>query len=105
MVLAALIRNYKTQTTMITVLAQGSPCLGKADNTIGAEYAYGIAPGSTWPNPTVVARTGAWDVGAFVGTAGGPPPQPTPTPSPTPEPTPKVQDWRLRYPDQECQCA
>jgi hypothetical protein len=68
-------------------LQANSPCIGAADNTIGAEYAYGIAPGSTWPNPTVVARTGAWDVGAFVSNA-GPRPSPTPSPSATPAPSP-----------------
>jgi hypothetical protein len=68
-------------------LAPNSPCRGAGDNSLGAEYNQGIAPGATWPNPTVVNRTGAWDVGAYVSNA-GPPPSPTPTPSPTASPSP-----------------
>jgi hypothetical protein len=80
--------NLKDPTNNDYSLAAGSPCIGKADNTIGAEFAFGIAPGSTWPNPTVVARTGAWDVGAFVYSGGGPGPSPTATPAPTATPVP-----------------
>ncbi len=67
-------------------LAANSPCRGAGDNSLGSEYNQGIAPGSTWPNPTLVTRTGAWDVGAFVSNA-APAPSPTPTPSPTPPPS------------------
>ena len=52
-------------------LSSGSKLIGAGDNSIGSEYEYGIAPGATWPNPTLVARSGAWDVGAYVSTAGG----------------------------------
>ena len=46
--------------------AVGSPLINGGDSTIGAEYNQGIAPGATWPNPTLVTRTaGAWDVGAY----------------------------------------
>jgi hypothetical protein len=68
-------------------LAANSPCIGAGNNGLGSEYNKGIAPGSTWPNPTIVTRTGAWDVGAYVSNA-GPAPSPTPTPIPTPTPTP-----------------
>src|SRR5260221_8070394 len=68
-------------------LAPNSPARGAGDNSLSSEYNQGIAPGSSWPNPTLVTRTGAWDVGAFVSNAGSAP-SPTPTPAPTPTPTP-----------------
>jgi hypothetical protein len=46
-------------------LQAGSPLRGRGDRSIGAEYAYGIARGSTWPNPTVISRS-SWDIGAYV---------------------------------------
>ena len=47
-------------------LALGSPLRNAGDSTIGVEYNQGIAPGATWPNPSLVTRTArAWDVGAF----------------------------------------
>ena len=70
-------------------LSASSPAKGGGDNSLGAEYAVGIAPGATWPNPALVTRTGAWDAGAFVSTGAGPAPSPTPSPSPTPTPGPK----------------
>jgi hypothetical protein len=63
-------------------LTQNSPLRG-AGTDLGAEYAQGIAPGATWPNPKLAPRT-QWDVGAYVYTAGGPAPSPTPTPTPPP---------------------
>jgi hypothetical protein len=62
-------------------LTANSPLRG-AGVDLGSEYAQGIAPGATWPNPTLAQRT-QWDVGAYVG-APGPPPSPTPTPTPVP---------------------
>jgi hypothetical protein len=54
----------------------GSPLRNAGDSTIGSQYAWGIAPGATWPNPTLNPRSaGNWDVGAYqsnTGTAGGP---------------------------------
>jgi len=47
-------------------LQSSSPLLNVGDNAIGSEYNQGIAPGATWPNPTLVPRTtGTWDVGAY----------------------------------------
>jgi hypothetical protein len=51
-------------------LQSSSPAIGAGDNSVGATYNQGIAPGSTWPNPTLVTRSGAWDVGAFVYASG-----------------------------------
>lgn len=51
-------------------LQSGSPCKGTGDSTIGAEYNQGIAYGATWPNPTLVTRTVAWDIGAYQFIAG-----------------------------------
>jgi len=45
-------------------LATNSPLRGKGDTSIGAEYNQGIAPGATWPNPKLTARS-PWSVGAF----------------------------------------
>jgi hypothetical protein len=65
-------------------LQANSPCRGAGDSSIGAEYQMGIAPGSSWPNPTLVERTGNWDCGAYVYPGGAPTPAPTPTPTPVP---------------------
>jgi len=47
-------------------LTAASPLIGAGDSTIGSEFSQGIAPGATWPNPTLVTRpNSAWDVGAF----------------------------------------
>jgi hypothetical protein len=47
-------------------LQASSPLINAGDSTIGAMFNQGIAPGATWPNPTLVARAaGAWDAGAF----------------------------------------
>jgi hypothetical protein len=64
----------------------GSPLIGKGDGGLGAEYNQGLAPGCQWPNPQLVTRTGAWDVGAYV--SGGQPVSPTPSPAPTATPGP-----------------
>lgn len=64
-------------------LSAGSPLLTAGDASIGPEFALGIAPGATWPNPQLVARSSsAWGVGAFVGTAVVAPPPPPPPPPP-----------------------
>jgi hypothetical protein len=57
-------------------LASGSPLIGAGDNTLGAPYNTGLVPGTTFPNPALASRTGAWDIGAYVygfsiGTGGG----------------------------------
>lgn len=57
-------------------LQPASPMINAGDATIGAEFNQGIAPGATWPNPSLVTRTaGAWDAGAYQsggsGSAGG----------------------------------
>lgn len=50
----------------------GSPLRNAGDSTVGATYNQGIAPGATWPNPTLTTRTtGNWDVGAFQVPLGG----------------------------------
>jgi hypothetical protein len=67
----------------------GSPLIGKGDGSLGAEYAQGLAPGCTWPNPQLVTRTGAWDIGAYVASS-GPAPSPSASPSPSATPTPPV---------------
>lgn len=47
-------------------LQSSSPLANAGDSTIGSEYSQGIAPGSSWPNPTLVTRTtGNWGIGAF----------------------------------------
>jgi len=44
----------------------GSPLIGKGNSGLGSQYAQGIAPGATWPNPALVQRpAGAWDIGAY----------------------------------------
>jgi collagen type VII alpha len=49
--------------------ATGSPLIGAGDITIGSEFQYGLQPGTTFPNPTVIQRAAsAYDVGAFVAT-------------------------------------
>lgn len=37
---------------------------------LGTKYGSGVAPGSAWPNPTLVPRSGTWDKGAFQGSGG-----------------------------------
>lgn len=50
-----------------------SPLRNAGDPSIGPEYNQGIAFGATWPNPTLVTRSlGAWDIGAFQNSSGGP---------------------------------
>lgn len=47
-------------------LQSGSTLINAGDSSIGAEFNQGIAPGATWPNPSLVTRVaGAWDAGAF----------------------------------------
>jgi hypothetical protein len=62
-------------------LQASSPLIGRGDSSIGSEYSQGIGPGSTWPQPALVARTaGSWDVGAFqTATVSVPPPGPVTT--------------------------
>lgn len=44
----------------------GSQLINGGDSTIGSEYAFGICPGATWPNPTLCPRgAGNWDAGAY----------------------------------------
>jgi len=50
-------------------LRSTSPAKGSGTN-LGTSYDDGIAPGSAWPNPTVVPRGGVWDKGAFQGSSG-----------------------------------
>ena len=61
-------------------LQSGSTLVGAGDSSIGTEFNQGIAPGATWPNPTLVARpSGAWDIGAYQsgGVVAPPPPPPS----------------------------
>lgn len=54
--------------SVFTARDDTSPLRNKGDSTIGAEYAQGIAPTATWPNPQLVVRaTAAWDIGAYQG--------------------------------------
>jgi hypothetical protein len=50
-------------------LQSSSPAIGVGTNLgtgpSGHSFNYGVANGSTWPNPTLVART-VWDIGAYV---------------------------------------
>ena len=51
-------------------LQSASPARGTGTN-LGSgggihTFDYGIAPGAKWPNPTLVQRTGNWDMGAYV---------------------------------------
>jgi hypothetical protein len=63
-------KNYANDDFSLTT---GSPCIGTGDSTIGSEYSQGIAPGATWPNPTLVTRSSSsWDLGAYVYGAGLP---------------------------------
>jgi hypothetical protein len=60
---SAAANNFSTQS--------GSPLRNAGDSTIGSEFNQGIAPGATWPNPTLVTRSsGSWDVGAFQQSSG-----------------------------------
>ena len=46
-------------------LRPASALIGRG-NKIGSLYAFGIAPGATWPNPTLAPRSsGTWDIGAY----------------------------------------
>jgi hypothetical protein len=47
-------------------LQSGSPAIGKGAN-LGSAYTAGVAPGATWPNPSLINRptSGAWDIGAY----------------------------------------
>jgi hypothetical protein len=45
-------------------LLSNSPVRGKGDTSIGGEYNQGIAPGASWPNPRLTARS-PWSIGAF----------------------------------------
>jgi hypothetical protein len=57
-------------------LQSSSPAKGTATN-LGAAYEAGVAPGATWPEPTLVLRTGSWDRGAFHGGGTSTPPAPS----------------------------
>jgi hypothetical protein len=58
-----------------------SPANGRGiaiGNTGIHTFDYGIAPGATWPHPNLQQRTGAWDIGAYVGSSAvGSPAAPT----------------------------
>jgi len=47
-------------------LQANSPLLAEGDSAIGSEFNQGIAPGATWPNPTLNTRSSSnWNIGAY----------------------------------------
>jgi hypothetical protein len=57
-------------------LVSTSALINGGDSKIGAPYNQGIAPGATWPNPTLAPRSvSAWGVGAYQSNTSPPAPQ------------------------------